>query len=117
VTFDPSKPVKFRNDPRAVRIVATDISGDFPILALVKDGGVEWPITRRASGCVSSYGAGNLDLVNIPQKHVFWLNIYPNAIGARHSTRELADKAAAGNPYGCNRVACLKIEFEDGEGL
>ena len=55
----------------------------------------------------------NLCLVNTPQKHVRWVNVYLDQREIRlHTTKEHADESAA---HG--RIACIRIEFEDGEGL
>lgn len=54
------------------------------------------------------------DLFMAPKKHVYWVNMYPNnrVQPATHKSRENAD-------FGCepDRIACLRIEFEEGEGL
>ena len=43
-------------------------------------------------------------------RHKKWINIYP--IDLRHDTKEDANKAACPR-----RIACIPIEFEEGEGL
>ena len=58
-----------------------------------------------------------LDLVEAPRKHTAWQNVYVRnctlSTGcALHSSKEDADKYAAPS-----RIACIKIEFEEGEGL
>lgn len=56
---------------------------------------------------------GLLDLFMAPVKHQVWLNIYPNSKSTgSHATREDADRIAASS-----RIACVCIEYEDGEGL
>ena len=48
-----------------------------------------------------------------PVRHKRWVNIYHTPSGyAPYLTREEADKKAAPT-----RIACIKIEFEEGEGL
>ena len=63
---------------------------------------------------VDRYGkaAGWQDVENIPEKLVRWVNLYEGGAGAAHITHELADQNA-----GIGRIACIRIEFEEGEGL
>lgn len=53
-------------------------------------------------------------LVNVPQKRVKWVNCYPfGDLGdCVHESREAADRNAHRS-----RIACIRIEFEEGEGL
>ena len=52
------------------------------------------------------------DLVDVPVKHIRWVNVYDIKNPRSHPTKEKADKYA-----GTNRIACIKIEYEEGEGL
>lgn len=53
-------------------------------------------------------------VINVPEKHVRWVNCYPpeGPPDRAHETRDIADKSACRS-----RIACVRIEFEDGEGL
>lgn len=52
-------------------------------------------------------------LTMAPKKQAFWVNVYPSAFGAdRYKTKEEADRGA-----GYQRIACVRVEFEEGEGL
>lgn len=60
------------------------------------------------------------DIINVPERHVLWLNCYSGAEGEVahcywHESREGADHWASSNRN--RRIACIKIEFEEGEGL
>lgn len=46
------------------------------------------------------------------EKHTAWVNVYDDVIGLSYETREMADEA-----YCYDRTACIKIEWEDGDGL
>jgi hypothetical protein len=71
-----------------------------------------------------SWGAGGssqwsreCDLFDVPVKHTRWINIYPEvnrrySITCEFSSKRLADKVA-----GKERVACIEVTFEEGEGL
>lgn len=47
--------------------------------------------------------------VEVTLKRVLWLNVYPGGIFV-HDSREYADKCSTEN-----RIACLKVEFEEGQ--
>ena len=49
-----------------------------------------------------------------PVRHKRWVNIYPDSFACiiPHLTKEVADKIAS--PL---RIACIPIEYEEGEGL
>ena len=114
--FDPTKPVQTR-DGRKARIIATDaVDPIYPIVALVtQKAGEERPERYTSTG--RYYSDGDIlrptDLVNVPEKHVRWVNVYPDrncrtVYGARYG----ADAGASDD-----RIACIRIEFEEGEGL
>ena len=115
--FDPTKPVQTR-DGRKARIIATDASDPhFPIVALLtQKAGGERPERYTFAG---RYYFGDdilrpTDLVNVPpEKYVRWLNLYARpGLFTNHISREEADKHARPD-----RIACIRIEFEEGEGL
>jgi len=56
-----------------------------------------------------------------PEKKVVWMNVYrvpgdADVFGAAHKTKEISDAFAGGNDLEF-RIACLRIEYEEGEGL
>jgi hypothetical protein len=53
-----------------------------------------------------------LDLIEVKEKQGFWVNFYPNGYSNAHETKEKADELASDN-----RIACIYLEFEEGEGL
>ncbi len=111
--FDPSKPVQTR-DGRKARIIATDRQGHEPLIALVTEPqGHECIYAFQPSGVCHPRAPGHADdLVNIVEKHVRWINIYNGGCSVPHKTKPEADLNAAGS-----RIACLRVEFEEGEGL
>lgn len=54
-----------------------------------------------------------LDLIEVKPKRVLWLNVYPDDEVYAHGSREDAEGGSADD----SRIACLKVEFEEGEGL
>ena len=100
------------SSPRLTHIVAVKDAVD----------GTEYVFSYNKSGECFEDGehTTELDLVNTPQKHVLWLNCYSGTGGTVrhadwHDSREDADHWGAAS---CNRrIACIKVEFEEGEGL
>lgn len=86
---------------------ATHTQGN--VVALIDVGRGEEPYSFYADGrllyCIDS----DLDLVPVPKKHKVWVNIYPTTGNA---TREQADHYATPS-----RIACIPVEFTEGEGL
>ena len=114
--LDLTKPVQTR-DGRAARIIATDReSAYYPVVALVERKGIsqkETLATLTIDGREVKGVSGPNDLINIPEKHVRWVNLYPDSNTSRdHQSRKSADDRA-----GPRRIACLKLEFTEGEGL
>lgn len=50
-----------------------------------------------------------------PQKQKRWVNVYPSDIVAYENT--YLTKAQATKEAGDDRIACIEIDFEEGEGL
>jgi hypothetical protein len=101
--IDTTKPVYTRAGARA-RIVATDVAGPAPILALVPNSrGIEVPLTFFVDGRMSEHGMSTFDLVNA---QVVYLNVYPhgvNATGALVESRAKADEQRAPSRIGVIR--------------
>lgn len=118
MAFDVTKPVRTR-DGQAARIICTDRKGSYPIVAIVGNDDDELRSFTADGKCWVRGGFSALDLVNIPEKHKGWVNINGNArcapgmsTGGFYETREEADKWGSDG-----RVACVEIEFEEGQGL
>lgn len=104
---------KYRTrDGKDVRVLCVDRKSKcgFSVVALVGEGDFESTISYRAEGNVFLGGTKSaLDLIEVKPKQFVWINLYPSM---DHHTKELADKNA-----GDNRIACIRVEFEEGEGL
>lgn len=109
--FDPAKPVVTKGGLPA-RIICTDREGSdaYSVVALLNRGsGVETLESFTNDG--KYYGPesdSRMDLVNIPEKHTRYLNIYPDS--RLHLSREIANKGAVSD-----RLACIKVEWEAGQ--
>lgn len=112
--IDWDKPVQTR-DGRSVRILCTDMEGGSDTVAgIVKDtdSGFETAESWRPDGRYFS-DESPTDLVNVPERHEAWVNGYSDGACFAHRTREDADE----NASHIRRIACIKVEFEEGEGL
>ena len=107
-------------DGRSVRILCTDRSGNGNVIGLVDYSDHEqikcwFSSSGRREGYKSE--SGN-DLMNIPVRHEGWVNVYFGLdqclnFGYIVNTKEIADEAASGR----GRIACIHVEFKEGEGL
>lgn len=116
--FDPTKPVQTR-DGKPARIMTTDCKNDnFPIAALIDYGNSEIAEFYTIDGFLrEDHQELDIDLVNCPEKHVRWLNVYSDGGIGVYSSREIADKYASALDKVVPRIACICIEFEEGDGL
>ena len=114
--FDPNKPVQFRHAPEKVRILETDLKSELPIvISITNKSGTETVGLRRADGRIHLKAESPYDLVNVPEKREGWANIYnlaQQSYSVLYPTREEADRNAVSV-----RIACVRIEYTDGEGL
>ena len=116
--FNPKEPVQFRHAPEQVRVVATDLKDDRPIVIAVTVAGKETIRYRYADGRVISGRENPYDLVNVPKKYEVWINFYDDVGDPRgydsysYSSRAIADESADST-----RIACIRVEFTEGDGL
>jgi hypothetical protein len=111
MTFDPNKPVQTR-DGRPARIVCTDKKSEHPIVALIieKDG-FEAVRSYLENGSYDGVTKdGRLDLINVPEKIVRYLNAYPSGESYSYKSRKEADVGATSF-----RMACFRVEFTEGQ--
>jgi hypothetical protein len=113
--IDKNKTYKTRRG-HAVRIYATDGEEDYPvhgaIYLLEKD---KWRcITWTDAGhFMSKSSEHDLDIIESRQIQVRWLNVYDHGFSSRKfQTKEAADELAV--PH---RIACVRVEYYEGEGL
>lgn len=101
---------------RPVELLTTSARGARPVIGYI--GGEEQASLWSIDGAYgySHPGAHAHDLVEVKPnpkpKRALWLNVYPKDEVHVHESREDADRHS-----GNRRIACLKIEFDEGEGL
>lgn len=108
IIIDWSKPIRFDKHP--ARLLGEINDDEHPYVVAIDFGGYEEITKANKYGCTYEFKGS---IVNCPRKYVRWINMYPdNRIVRWHKTKEHADKRTA---HG--RIACVKVEFEEGEGL
>lgn len=114
MTIDWTKPLQWDEFPDwNIEVLATDMGSANPILVRMQAPGFpdEWISDLVFPDGRFTNHSGHL--INRPEKHVLWLNVYKDGCCSDvHNTRKDADKKAS-----YNRIACVRIEFEEGEGL
>ena len=112
--FDPAWAHGHIYDGQQARVICTNAKGEYPVVALVTSSGGESEYTRFFKLSGESYTSPFLRIYNAPapkRKFVRWMNVY-EARGQTHHSREAADACAMSD-----RIACVRVEFEEGEGL
>lgn len=115
MTFDPTKPCTTR-DGREVRLFTERMTDGRLVGIVVNKHGVESIYTWMPDG--SAWRGGSYresDLINIPEKRTVWVNFHKNGQCFYHCDRLAADFDAQLKKL--PRYACVKVEFEEGEGL
>jgi hypothetical protein len=110
--IDFTKPVQTR-DGRKVRILCTDAGEPFPIVGICEDlTSGRFAQRWTADGYYLDNGKQDrVDLIQAPVKRTVWINIYKDGAYMYES------KYDADMNCEPTRIACVKVEFEEGEGL
>jgi hypothetical protein len=104
------KTYKTRNGLEA-RIYATGCGGSRPVHGAVCENSVWDTISWTENGFYSAEElAGSLDLIEVKPRIKGWVNVYFSSV---NKTKQEADNWLSSSP----RIACIPVEFEEGEGL
>lgn len=104
---------KYRTrDGREVRIYATDGDGAYSVHGAIKEDGGWTQESWTDAGCYTTSGERRSDLIEVKEKIVKWVNVYPKHMSGTYNSKEEASKESM-----AFRIACIRIEFEEGEGL
>jgi hypothetical protein len=92
-----------------VRIYATDAGGKYPFHGAILEDEV-WLISAW-TGAGRSATRGVNDLVEVKEKRSIYVNVYPGTTpGVAHKSRDAADRNTTDT-----RIACVLVEFEEGQ--
>jgi hypothetical protein len=120
--IDWTKPIQTKNGKAARYLGRLNTKSAYCHVVAVRDSENEdekqlYNVSDSGKFCGDEKWAWNI--INVPQKHVYWLNVYNPKSPMRHDhvfgqprrSLESADKNGEG------RIACIRIEFTEGEGL
>ena len=107
---NPNRKVVTRNG-RSARIICTDAKGNYPIVALIEEGGYDNALSYTKDGKLYVGETNDYDLFFAPEKHEGWVNVYRDLddvmCGSVFATEEDAKCKAK------TAIATVKIEWEE----
>ena len=107
---NPNRKVVTRNG-RSARIICTDAKGNYPIVALIEEGGYDNALSYTKDGKLYVGETNDYDLFFAPEKHEGWVNVYRDfddvMCGSVFATEEDAKCKAK------TAIATVKIEWEE----
>lgn len=111
---NPSQKVVTRNG-REVRIICTDMKGEYPIVALICEGDEERVYTHSKDGYLLGSLGTKYDLFFAPTKKKGWVNIYKRMTKCSYVEESIyySKEIAIKNKCGDNYVTTIKIEWEE----
>ena len=96
---------------RSARIICTDAKGNYPIVALIEEGGYDNALSYTKDGKLYVGETNDYDLFFAPVKHEGWVNVYRDfddvMCGSVFATEEDAKCKAK------TAIATVKIEWEE----
>ena len=109
---NPSQKVVTR-DGREVRIICTDVKGEYPIIALIPDKQQELTYRYLINGRQLTYTDSPLDLCFPTTKREGWVNIYSEQEYRHPGENIFSTKEEAIKYKDINYIATIKIEWEE----
>ena len=107
---NPNRKVVTRNG-RSARIICTDAKGNYPIVALIEEGGYDNALSYTKDGKLYVGETNDYDLFFAPEKHEGWVNVYRDfddvMCGSVFATEEDAKCKAE------TAIATVRIEWEE----
>ena len=109
---NPSQKVITR-DGREVRIICTDVKGEYPIIALIPDKQQELTYRYLINGRQLTYTDSPLDLCFPTTKREGWVNIYSEQEYRHPGENIFSTKEEAIKYKDINYITTIKIEWEE----
>ena len=107
---NPNRKVVTRNG-RSARIICTDAKGNYPIVALIEEGGYDNALSYTKDGKLYVGETNDYDLFFATEKHEGWVNVYRDfddvMCGSVFATEEDAKCKAK------TAIATVRIEWEE----
>lgn len=118
--IDWTKPIRTKEEGLPARVIGTGKHYvGYQHVVAIDFGGHEMIGVCGDDGVCKYSPTKGITIVNVPKKHSLWVNVYhgcgfgPTEYDAfGYASKEKADKVS-----GLGRLACVRVEFEEGEGL
>lgn len=112
MAIDWTKPVETK-DGRKVRVLATDIPGEFPVWAAVGSAAPNFSTYTLDGYVYDEKRPSPMDVVNTPVKKSGWINLYPtmSSYAIANSSMVYEDRRHADEGSSNARIACVFVEF------
>ena len=107
---NPNRKVVTRNG-RSARIICTDAKGNYPIVALIEEGGYDNALSYTKDGKLYVGETNDYDLFFAPEKHEGWVNVYRDFDGLMCGSVFATEEDAKCNAK--TAIATIKIEWEE----
>ena len=105
---DFTKPVQTRSG-LPVTIITTEGRAGYPVLGYIGD---EKDLSHWSLNSHYVLDLDNkYDLINVPEKRVGYINLFSNFTARGNYT----DKSQADRSAGQNRIACIRVEYTEGQ--
>lgn len=112
--LDPTKEYQYRNGEKPWKIIWDVPNEKFPILSIGEAGRA---IGHCEDGKFNEGHESHLDLIEVKKKIKGWVNVHPGSDGQPYLDDTLFDSELKARALGTGRIACIEIEFTEGEGL
>ena len=109
---NPNRKVVTRNG-RSARIICTDAKGNYPIVALIEEGGYEHALSYTKDGKLYVGGTNDYDLFFAPEKHEGWCVICGSFLAGEIFTAKEEAEEFVKRAQSKDFVAIAKIEWEE----
>lgn len=113
--IDLTKPVQTRDGRKALIVTTKLHDRTFPVAAEIEIDGDSQHTTVNTFTVDGHYmndgSQRNGDLINVPDKRVVWVNMYPDVVCKGFASKHGSDTLDKGK----QREACVRVEYEVGQ--
>ena len=108
---NPSKKLVTKEGKMVKRILCTDARGNYPIVALIEEGGYDNALSYTKDGKLYAVESNVYDLFFAPEKHEGWVNVYRCLDDMMCGSVFASEEDAKCNAK--TAIATVKIEWEE----
>ena len=111
---NPSRKVVTREGKTVKRILCTDASGSYPVVALIEESYYDNALSYTDDGKLYNGESNVYDLFFAPEKHEGWVNIYRASASGNMSAGHIFNtEEDAKHNADIDDIATVKIEWEE----